>query len=286
MKNYNLDDTENYKPCLEETESILFLKYVGLIHELIECSSESIVGIQNKEYLKHIIITGSITTSYIYNFILLYTNNLELAIYHTQKAIIYYIEFVCQIGDVNNNMLKLNTNDATLFVYKKTIFEINEHYRMCFAEKNENKDKLNLLEKFIDIYNSIILQMIEKCHFTEVKTGTEGESENMSELKNLLFTKAYKIVETLLQVPIICNHCKTNATSKVENIKNIISIFRSHSNYEFIQKNYWCLLDSIIKKNIRKTIEINGLKRKLLNINVDTKLKNLPISKITNYLSC
>ena len=128
--------------------------------------------------------------------------------------------------------------------------------------------------------------MIEKCHFTEVKTGTEGESENMSELKNLLFTKAYKIVETLLQVPIICNHCKTNATSKVENIKNIISIFRSHSNYEFIQKNYWCLLDSIIKKNIRKTIEINGLKRKLLNINVDTKLKNLPISKITNYLSC
>ena len=64
MKNYNLDDTENYKSCLEETESILFLKYVGLIHELIECSSESLDGIQNKEYLKNIMINGITNTSY------------------------------------------------------------------------------------------------------------------------------------------------------------------------------------------------------------------------------
>jgi|TARA_B110000967_G_scaffold160832_1_gene166788 hypothetical protein len=287
MKNYNLDDTENYKSCLEETESILFLKYVGLIHELIECSSESLDGIQNKEYLKHIMINGITNTSYIYSFILLYTNNLELAVYHTQKAIIYYIEFVCQIGDDNHNLLKLNTKDATLFIYKKTIFEINEEYRMCFIEKNENKDKINLLEKFNDIYNRIIVQIIEKCHFTEVKNEGEHKNENnMSELKKMLFTKAYKIVETLIQLPVICNHCETNCISKLENIKDIISIFTSHSNYEFIQKNYWYLLDSIIKKNIRKTIEIDELKRKLLDINVDKKLKNLSICKIVNYLSC
>ena len=55
MKNYKIDDIENYNSCLEETESILFLKYVGLVHELIECSSESLSGIRNKEYLKHMI---------------------------------------------------------------------------------------------------------------------------------------------------------------------------------------------------------------------------------------
>lgn len=287
MKNYNLGDAENYNSCLEETESILFLKYVGLIHELIECSSENLSGIHNKEYLKHIIITGITNASYIYGFILLYTNNLELAVYHTQKAIIYYIEFVCQIGDNNNNLLKLNTKDATLFVYKKTIFEINEEYRMCFSEKNENKDKLKLLEKFNDIYNGIIVQMIEKCHFTERSPENDRENENnLVELKKMLFTKVYKIVETLIQLPIICNYCETSCISKLENTRNIILIITSHSNYEFIQKNYWYLLDSIIKKNIRKTIEMSELKRKLLDINVDKKLKNLSICKIVNYLSC
>jgi hypothetical protein len=283
MKNYNLDDTENYKPNLEETESILFLKYVGLIHELIECSSESLNGIQNKEYLKHIMINGITNTSYIYSFILLYTNSLELAIYHTQRAIIYYIEFVCQIGDDNHNLLKLNTKDATLFIYKKTIFEINEDYRMCFIENNENKSKMEILDKFNDIYNRIVVQMIEKYQFTE--TIIENES-SMNELQKILFTKAYKIVETIIQLPRICNHCEMNCMSKLENTKDIISIFTSHSNYDFIQKNYWYLLDSIIKKNIRKTIEIGELKRKLLDVNIDKKLKNLSICKIVNYLSC
>lgn len=285
MKNYNIDDMENYNSCLEETASILFLKYVGLIHELIECSSESLVGIQNNEYLKHMIITGIRNTSYIYSFILLYTNNLELAIYHTQKAIIYYIEFVCQIGDDSHNLLKLNTKDATLFIYKKTIFDINEEYRMCFIEKDENKEKLNLLERFNDIYNRIIIQMIEKSEFSEIITENE---EVMCELKKLLFAKAYKIVETLIQLPIICSHCEIKCIDKLENTKDIIFIITCHSNYEFIQKNYWYLLDSIIKKNIQKSIDIGKLKRKLLDINIDIdkKLKKMSICKIVNYLYC
>jgi hypothetical protein len=289
MKNYNLDDIENYMPCLEETESIIFLKYVGLIHELIECSSDSLIGIKNKEYLKYMIITGIKNASYVYNYILLYTNNLELAIYHTQKAIIYYIEFVCQIGDDNHNLLKLNTKDATLFIYKKTIFEINEEYRMCFIENNENKNKLALLEKFNNIYNHIVIQMIEKQDFLEINMNGECEIEcksDMSELKKKLFTKAYKIVETLVQVPLICNCCEISCINKLESIIDIVSIITYHSSYEFIQKNYWYLLDSLIKKNIQKTIEIGKLKRKLLDSNVDKKLKNLSICKIINYLSC
>ena len=55
-----------------------------------------------------------------YTFLLLYTRNLELSIYHTQKSILYYIEFIGQIGDDNHSFLKLNSKDATLFVFKKT----------------------------------------------------------------------------------------------------------------------------------------------------------------------
>jgi hypothetical protein len=282
MNKCNLDDVKNYNPSLEETETLLFLKYVGLIHELIECSSESLNGIHNKEYLKHMIITGITNTSYIYSFLLLYTNNLELTVYHTQRAILYYIEFVSQIGDDTNNLLKLSTKDATLFVYKKTIFEINEEYRMCFVEKQENSDKLKILEKFNEIYNRIVVEMIDKYHFID----TLNEDDNsMTELQKLFFTKVYKIVETLIQVPIICSHCEINSLNKLESIKDIVFILTSDSNHLFIQKNYWYLMDSIIKKCMRKTINPDELKHKLLDIDIDKKLKHLSICKIVNYLS-
>ena len=282
MNNYNLDDVKNYNASLEETEALLFLKYVGLIHELIECSSESLNGIHNKEYLKHMITTGITNTSYIYSFLLLYTNNLDLTVYHTQRAILYYIEFVSQIGDGTHNLLKLNSKDATLFVYKKTIFEINEEYRMCFVEKQETHDKLKILEKFNDIYNRIVVELIEKYQFID----TLNEDENsMTELQKLLFTKVYKIVETLIQVPTICSHCETNSVNKLENIKETVSILISHSNHVFIQKNYWYLMDTIIKKCMRNTIKPDELKHKLLDVDIDKKLKKLSICKIVNYLS-
>ena len=81
------------------------------------------IFIQKTEYLKYILITGIKNILYIFNFIILYTKNLDLTIYHTQKAILYYIEFIGQIGDDNHSFLKLNTKDATLFIYKKTIFD-------------------------------------------------------------------------------------------------------------------------------------------------------------------
>jgi hypothetical protein len=282
MNNYNIDDVNNYNSSLEEKETLLFLKYVGLIHELIECSSESLNGIHNKEYLKHMIITGITNTSYIYSFLLLYTNNLELTVYHTQKAILYYIEFVSQIGDGTHNLLKLNTNDATLFVYKKTIFEINEDYRMCFVEKQKNNDKLKILAKFNDIYNHIVVEMIEGYHFIDTMNKDDN---SMTELQKVLFTKVYKIVETLIQVPIICSHCEIPIVDKLENIKDIVFILASNSSHVFIQKNYWYLMDSIIKKCMRKTINSYELKNKLLDVDIDKKLKHLSICKIVNYLS-
>ena len=53
MKNINLENVENYKSSIDVSENVLFLKYVGLIHELIECCSESLT-IKNKNYLKYI----------------------------------------------------------------------------------------------------------------------------------------------------------------------------------------------------------------------------------------
>ena len=59
----------------------------------------------------------------------MYTKNLELTVHHCKKAFLYYVEFIGQIGDDNHTFLQLNSKDATLFVYKKTIFDINNEYK-------------------------------------------------------------------------------------------------------------------------------------------------------------
>ena len=42
MKSNILNSIENYKTDIEQNECVLFLKYVGLIHELIESCNENI----------------------------------------------------------------------------------------------------------------------------------------------------------------------------------------------------------------------------------------------------
>ena len=52
----NLSNIANYKTTLDNQSHMIFLKYVGLIHEFIQCTIENIY-IQNIEYLKYV-ITG------------------------------------------------------------------------------------------------------------------------------------------------------------------------------------------------------------------------------------
>ncbi|MDA7464160.1 hypothetical protein N8996_05165, partial [Candidatus Poseidonia alphae] len=159
MKNTQLNNIENYNKELQHNESVYFLKYIGFIHELIEISIDNIY-IQNIEYLKYVLIKAIKNTSYIYTFLLLYTRNLELSIYHTQKSILYYIEFIGQIGDDNHSFLKLNSKDATLFVFKKTIFDVNQDFRKEFKESNNSKEIFNKLDSYITIYNNLIINTI------------------------------------------------------------------------------------------------------------------------------
>jgi hypothetical protein len=90
----------------------------------------------------------------------MYTNNLELTLFHTQKSILYYIEFISQIGEDIQNHLKLTTKDATLFIYKKTIFDINEEYKQTYQESPSTKETIKQLDIYINVYNTILIHYI------------------------------------------------------------------------------------------------------------------------------
>ena len=80
--------------------------------------------ISNTTFNTYNYFIGISTITTIFHMTLIKTRNLNLTIFHTQKAIYYFIEFIEQIFDVNNQFLKLSTKEAIFFVYKKTIFEL------------------------------------------------------------------------------------------------------------------------------------------------------------------
>jgi len=275
MKNNVLSDIGNYNDTLDKNTCVLFLKYIGLIHELIESIVENIY-IDKKDYLKYIITKGIKNTSYIYIFLLLYTKNLDLAIYHTQKSILYYVEFISQIGEDTNNLLKLNSTDATIFIYKKTIFDINTDFRNKYIETQEIKNQLNTLKQYMGIYNTTIIMYIENLDVKKL---------NLIDLQKTVFTTLYKIVELLIQIPLLSKKNNKTDLEELDIIYNIIIECNKYHKYSFINSNYLVLIESIIKKHFKKYINIDDFRNKLNEPTIENKLEHMSICKIVNYLS-
>jgi len=275
MKNNSLNNIENYKTEFDSNEHILFIKYIGLIHELIECSVDNIF-IQKSEYLKYVLMKGIKNVFYIFNFLLLYTKNLELTIYHTQKAILYFIEFIGQIGDDNHSFLKLNTKDASLFIYKKTIFEVNNDFRKSYEESEETKTKMEMLHLYIETYNNIMLKIIENFDF---------QNKSLEDLQTITFTKLYKIVESLIQLPIIFKGNNEQIKDKINEYSVFVNNINACYSMPFIFNNYLNLINYTIKKGYNKNIDNIIVKKNLESINIEEKLQDYSICKIYNNIT-
>jgi hypothetical protein len=150
-----LYNTQNYKDNLVYDLFDILNNYLSIVFNYLKYISENKLFI-NKHNYKYIINKGIATISHIFKFILMYSKNIELTTYYGQKSYYFYIEFIEQISQDNNIFLKLNTNDAILFVYKKTIFEINNDYiKNNYKLTNSEIKLLNLSNLYIDTFNNI-----------------------------------------------------------------------------------------------------------------------------------
>lgn len=157
--NISLQNLENYKDQYTNTTTEIFSKYKGLITEyFVQCTDN--IYIKNTVYYKHILRKGVETITHVFKILLLYTKNLSLTYVHCQKSLYYYVEFICQIGEDTHSFLQLNAKDASLFVYKKTIFDINNEYRKEFGSLKKTciiTKNVDSLIKIYGIYLSVIL---------------------------------------------------------------------------------------------------------------------------------
>lgn len=247
MTNLSLQNIENYKSDYTHTTSEIFTKYVGIINEyFLQCLDT--LQLRDITYYKFIIYKGLETITHVFKLILLYTKNLNITYTHCQKSLYYYVEFISQIDNDSHSFLQLNSKDAALFVYKKTIFEINNEYRKEFVSINNSCDMTTNIDIATQLYYNIISSLLNEYKFTQ--TNKCGFINYVSKHNNSL-------------------------------IKNILNLTLNKTEKEFTQKlNLIAYFNQTLDLNILKKIEYLNYFTKCL------KKKNTSQVQLVEKLSC
>ena len=187
INSHSLNDPKIYHPKLKESIDIILQKYVSLIEDYQNLFFENI-KINNEKYYKYLLLNGIKTISTVFLFILMYTRSLPTTYFHTEKSYYIYIEFVSQIDNQNHSFLQLNGKDASLFVYKKTIFEIDNNIKKDFVCRE--KEKLDIINNFYGILLKLYNYNLEDEEFTSL----EDYKSNLQKINQINFNILTQIV--------------------------------------------------------------------------------------------
>ena len=191
---YSLNNMDNYNKQLDCEINDIVEKYILLLNEFLKFILEKI-KFKNNNYSKFIIIRGYETITTIFNFILYYTKNLDLTIYHCQKSYYYYFEFIEQISSVEHSFLQLNSRDASTYVYKKTLFELHHDVKKYMEPCSGNiKNLMENVDEHTKIFKNIfefLLQFLNLHVFTFEMPSDETVS-NGNDVNKILITQSVK----------------------------------------------------------------------------------------------
>ena len=254
--NYSLNVSENYKNVLNCHFHEARKKYSELIVEYFKFIMEN-VKISKLSFLNFIIIRGLETITHVFLYILYFTKNINLTYFHCQKSFYFYVEFVGQISDDEKTFLQLTSRDATTYVYKKSIFDINKDFRKTNLEDETNyREKTDILKSYINICEMYLLKIIQT---------TKIDTLNIDHI--------------------------TKLSDKLNNINNKINI---HTIEKIIEKLYYKIddlnnffeINHLFFKKIIKNIElIKCAEKKMFLDDFDNKIKELPDKFIAWFIS-
>jgi len=185
---YSLKDkpfnTELNKPISEVID-----KYVGLILEYYTFIGDKQNITHTKRY-PYILTRGLDTITHVFSIILFYTKNLELTYYHSQKSFYFYVEFIEQIIDVQNTFLHLSSMDATIFVYKKTIYEINTDSRKEIENNEQTDEQFKKINAYLQLYKQIPHNKLTESH--TILMEYDLTTQQLEQLFLLFFTSGFE----------------------------------------------------------------------------------------------
>ena len=264
--NYLIYSVSNYKSTIDNSVQEILTKFVSAIVEYIRFISEKIT-MKNKLYYMFIFERGLETLMHIFSITFYYTKNLELTFYHTQKAYYFYIEFIEQISDDNVTFLQLSSRDASLFVYKKTIFELNHEYKKNIKEPSLDENNiLSVVNSYTYIYKYIVQFVINNKNF---------KYETKTEHINLCCDYIVFISEILNK-----NKIKKGYIDCIFLFTNLLSDKRLEI------KDFFTLLDEFIRKisSIKKKIDDKIIKNKMYDSEINMFIETNELNKIVDWI--
>ena len=225
-KMYSLDDSNNYKSELLISSDSILKKYINLLNCYIEHYIKSNYTdsfyIKNVQFYYYLLDKGISTINHVFTILLMYTKNVELVEYYCTKVIYYYIEFIGQNSDQNEN--KIDYSNASRFSYLKTIYNLKKSYKKpinnsldyemtelaCNNERNEMLmfafiDKMIIsyqiiLNRHLIKYNSELTQnkLIVNTNVTDKCLLINYINSNMAKCSNYILNTLYNDQETYI----------------------------------------------------------------------------------------
>ena len=254
---FSLYNPENYKKDLSTNVNEIVKNYFNLVVEYYKFIIENIKT-KKKELTSFIIIRGLETITTVFLSLLLYTKNMDLTYFHCQRSFYFYVEFVGQISEDEKMFLQLTSRDASIYVYKKTLFEISFELR----KQNEN----TTIEK---IENLNIYIGLCKIYFFKV-------------IKNYSFSKNDILLDLIKE---ILNKLNNNLV-KIDKLKILVNIIDELSsiieNPDFLLETSFCL----VKKFIKNTNIVNKYEKKNISEEFINRVNELDAEKLVNMLLC
>jgi len=267
---YSLDNVDNYRKDLEQDVNEIVNKYVELIKEYLNFINDNI-KIRNKQYINFIIKRGLDTITNVFLNILYYTKNLNLTYFHCQKSFYFYVEFIGQITEDQHVYLQLSSRDAATYVYRKTIFELNNEYRKNIdTPSKETINKIDLLNVYIEIYKLLASKLVNPIKNYDENNSTEIKKDNKS---NLIINDSLIKINSKMKV-------FSFNLNELKNLNLLIEILdtkiEDENRFLEILVNYL----KKINKNINLILKINEkIKNEDLNIYIDEN-----VDKLVNWL--
>ena len=242
---YSINNTDNYNmSCNIDLRNIInkYMEYINNFFLLIKDNTY----FKQYSYSKYLIINGIQTVNHILNMLIIYTKNIDLTFHHIERSFIYYVEFINQIM-INNGSLNLNSKDASIFIYKKILYDIDDLNKKNMVFDIEQDTRFGDLLELIGLYNNILYSYID----------------NFSNVNNINLTNYVYDINYISYIN--KNFSKLNYNRLIENMPFFIDIIN-------------ILKEKIQTDKIFKIIQY-------LSINNNVNLQNMKLIKINTLTS-
>lgn len=164
----DIKNIENYKSSISSSLEDVCLKIVDISNYYILYTNE------NKFKDVNITFKGIEIILNVFSTIYLYSKNLEMATEYANNSIYYYIEYVSQISNKNSEFVFVNltVKDAILYVYRKSVFELNDEIKKNYVSIKEESTYFETITSFIKTYNNILYLMFKNNNYEKLDVET------------------------------------------------------------------------------------------------------------------